>query len=109
MIRLRDPRLRPAALVLAGLLALPACGHLHWPHMSGQGKATKEEKPAPIDLNHAPLSKIEALPGITPTMAKQIVDGRPYDDPIDLVRRGILTRHEFRRIDDLVTVERPAS
>jgi len=93
------------------VLALPACGHLHWPRMPWShdgGGGAREKKPEPIDLNRAPLSKIETLPGVTPSMAKKIVEGRPYDDPIDLVRRGLLTRQDFMRVDDLVTVEPPA-
>lgn len=97
------PRPLRAALVLAPLLTLPACGHLHWPTMPRHRAA---KAPAPIDLNRASLSKIEALPGITPSMAKKIVDGRPYDDVVDLVRRDILTRRELQRIEDRVTVER---
>jgi DNA uptake protein ComE-like DNA-binding protein len=92
-------------LVLLGLLALPACGHLHWPSMPWKSDG-KEQRPAAIDLNRASLSRIEALPGITPSLAKRIVDGRPYEDTVDLVHRGILTRHEYHRIDDRVAVER---
>ncbi len=69
------------------------------------GEPATRTKPAPIDLNHASLSQLEGLPGITPTMAKRIVDGRPYEETVDLVHKGILTRHEYHRIDDLVTVE----
>jgi competence protein ComEA len=95
---------RPVAVAMLCLLALPACSSPHWLHMPWQREG-KEKKPEPIDLNHASLSKIESLPGITPSMAKRIVDGRPYEDPVDLVHKGILTRHEYHRIDDLVTVE----
>jgi DNA uptake protein ComE-like DNA-binding protein len=107
MTRLRGPRRRPTALLLLGLLVLPACGHLHWPFWPSTPEKSdrKEKKPAPIDLNRASLSQIEALPGITPSMAKRIVEGRPYEDALDLVHKGILTRHEYHRIDDLVTVE----
>jgi len=98
-------RLVGPALLLC-LSTLPACGGLYWPRMPGQSDTpAKAKKPAPIDLNHASLSQLEALPGITPTMAKRIVDGRPYEDSVDLVHKGILTRHEYHRIDDLVTVE----
>jgi len=106
MRRVRPFRRWLAAPALLCLLTLPACGGLHWPRMPWQSdRPAREKKPAPIDLNHASLSQLAALPGITPTMAQRIVDGRPYEDTIDLVHKGILTRHEYHRIDDRVTVE----
>src|SRR6185369_13733202 len=66
------PMARRAVLgiALATLVALPACGLIHRHH--------EPAPPKPIDLNHASLRKIEELPGITPSMAHRIVDGRPY-------------------------------
>jgi competence protein ComEA len=60
-----------------------------------------------IDLNAAPRARVERLPGITPSMARRIVEARPYGHPEELVERGILTRREFERIEDLVTVSEP--
>jgi DNA uptake protein ComE-like DNA-binding protein len=90
-------RARALALALAAALVLPACGLLH--------RSPSEEAPAPIDLNHASLRSIERLPGITPSMARRIVEGRPYEDAHDLVGRGILTEREFARIADRVFVK----
>lgn len=61
-------------------------------------------KPPVYDLNRAPLRKIKTLPGITPSMAERIVEGRPYESPQDLVTRGILTERELKRIADRVRV-----
>jgi predicted DNA-binding helix-hairpin-helix protein len=83
------------AVMLAAAVAAPACGLLHHRHAAT----------APIDLNRAAVRKVEKLPGITPSMAQRIVDGRPYEEPHDLVARGILTEREFDRIADLVIVE----
>jgi len=90
-------RLRGVAVLMAVALALPACGLLH-----------RHREPAPpevYDLNHASLRKLETLPGITPSMARRMVDGRPYRDPHDLVTRGILTEREYRRVEDRLRVE----
>jgi DNA uptake protein ComE-like DNA-binding protein len=84
-------------LPIALLLVISGCGLLHRHH--------NDEKPAPIDLNTASLRKVEQLPGVTPSMARRIVDGRPYADPHDLVERGILTEHELSRILDRVSVK----
>jgi len=86
------------AVALAAALVLPACGLLRREH--------EPVKAPPIDLNAAALRKVEKLPGVTPSMARRIVEGRPYDEPHDLVSRGILTEREFERIADLVIVKR---
>jgi len=88
---------RLATLALATALVAPGCSLFHWHH----APAT----PAPLDLNSASLRKIEKLPGITPSMAQRIVEGRPYEEPHDLVTRGILTQRELDRILDRVVVE----
>jgi DNA uptake protein ComE-like DNA-binding protein len=85
-------------VALVTLLAGPACSLLHRHH-------EEPEHPQPIDLNRASLRKVEKLPGVTPSMARRIVDGRPYREPQELVDRGILTRRELDRILDRVVVE----
>jgi DNA uptake protein ComE-like DNA-binding protein len=72
----------------------------------------RHDRPAPppterLDLNTASVRRIEKLPGITPSIARRIVDGRPYQEPDDLVERGILTRHELERISDEIAVGHP--
>jgi competence protein ComEA len=91
------PRAGVVPLALAAALLLPACGLLR--------RERAPERPAVIDLNVASVRKIEQLPGITPSMARRIVDGRPYGAPHDLVERGILTERELERIFDRVTVK----
>src|SRR5207247_6890151 len=99
--RLRGPMTRAparlAALALATVLLAPACRLFHRRH----APAT----PAPVDLNRASLRTLEKLPGITPSMARRIVDGRPYEEPPELVTRGILTERELDRILDRVVVD----
>ena len=93
-------RARLAVLVLAAALVAAGCSLFHRHHAP--------DAPAPIDLNRASLRKLEKLPGITPSMAQRIVEGRPYEEPHDLVTRGILTERELERILDRVVVERRA-
>jgi DNA uptake protein ComE-like DNA-binding protein len=85
-----------AASVLALLLVCTACGML---------RRTTGPSEAPLDLNAAPVRQVEKLPGITPSMARRIVEGRPYGDASELVRRGILTERELERIMDDVEVK----
>ena len=90
------------AVAMVAALVVPACGLLHREHDPEHAAA----KPAPIDLNGASLRKVEKLPGVTPSIAHRIVEGRPYDEPHDLVARGILTEREFERIADRLVVKR---
>ena len=83
------------ALMLVG--TLPACRLLH--------RAPRPAVVETVDLNTASQRKVERLPGITPSMAKRIVEGRPYANPRDLVERDILTERELERILDHVTVD----
>jgi len=85
---------RAVCLVVA--LVAPACGLLHG----------HRETPAPnvVDLNAGSRRAIENLPGVTPSMARRIVEGRRYGDAHELVDRRILTEREFGRIVDRVTV-----
>ena len=91
---------RLATLVLAAALGASGCSLFHRSHTPA---AT-----APLDLNRASLRQLEKLPGVTPSMARRIVEGRPYEEPHDLVTRGILTERELDRILDRVVVERGA-
>ena len=94
---------RVLALVLFTSMTLPGCRFLHRGHAEHAEHAEPERPPA-IDLNTASLRRVEELPGVTPSMARRIVDGRPYSTPDDLVDRGILTHRELERILDHVVI-----
>jgi competence protein ComEA len=103
---MRRPR---AVLPLLLVVALAGCSTVR--RWTGRGdKSTAQPvrrerpKPTPIDLNTASRRKLEALPGVTPSMAKRIAAGRPYKEPHELVDRGILTEREFNRVEDWITV-----
>jgi competence protein ComEA len=91
------PSSRARVAVLGTVLALSACGLF--------GGTTARDQPAAIDLNTASQRKLETLPGVTPSMARRIVDGRPYRTPDDLVDRDILTERELDRIRDRIVVQ----
>jgi DNA uptake protein ComE-like DNA-binding protein len=92
-------RRRLLGLALA-LALLPACRL--W-----RGRDTGVPPHEAVDLNTAPQRRLEQLPGITPSMARRIVEGRPYAEAEDLVERGVLTRREFERVEDSVVVSPP--
>ena len=58
-----------------------------------------------LDLNSASLKQLTSLPGITSTLAKQIIKGRPFKAPTDLVSKNILSQTVFDQIKNLITVK----
>src|SRR4029077_19764249 len=44
----------------------------------------------PLNVNTATRDQLTSLPGVTGVQADRVIEGRPYDDPRDLVQRGIL-------------------
>jgi DNA uptake protein ComE-like DNA-binding protein len=59
----------------------------------------------PLNLNSAPESDLDHLPGLTREDARRIVTGRPYANTSDLVKKHILTEQQYRGVKDLVTIK----
>jgi len=59
-----------------------------------------------VDLNSAPRSELAKLPGVDDDDAERIIENRPYDAPEALVRRGIVSPHQFDEFVDRVYVSR---
>ncbi len=58
-----------------------------------------------VDLNSATAVEIAALPGISGSKAQDIVDGRPYARPHDLVKKGLLSEHQYQRVASQIAAE----
>jgi DNA uptake protein ComE-like DNA-binding protein len=58
-----------------------------------------------VDINNASTARLALLPGVSLTKAQDIVKGRPYDSPRELVHRGLMTQAEYQRIADKVTAK----
>jgi DNA uptake protein ComE-like DNA-binding protein len=59
----------------------------------------------PLDLNSATRGQLSALPGVTSAEAERVIAGRPYQEPDDVVSKGIMSRAEYNKIADRVTVK----
>lgn len=64
---------------------------------SGQGSGN-------ININTASQKELEALDGIGPVYAQNIIEHRPYSNTEELVSRGVLKKHVFEKIKDKITV-----
>jgi len=60
----------------------------------------------PLDLNSAPKSQLKTLPGMTDEAADRIIAGRPYSTEHELLDKRILSREEYNKIADSVTVKK---
>lgn len=58
-----------------------------------------------IDLNAATRDQLVNLPGMTAAQAGRVIAGRPYNAPSDLVTRHIVSKVEYDKIADRVTVK----
>ena len=59
----------------------------------------------PLNVNTATHEQLISLPGITGAQADRVVEGRPYDDPGQLVTRGILSKGQYDKIADRLTAK----
>jgi len=75
------------------------------PAVLGAIQAPQDER---IDINSAPATLLETLPGIGPTRAGGIVESRqrdgPFERPEELVERGLVPQSVFEQVRDLITV-----
>jgi DNA uptake protein ComE-like DNA-binding protein len=60
----------------------------------------------PLDLNTATTDQLMALPGISSAEANRIIEGRPYHEPDELLKRHILPKAQYDQIADRITAKR---
>ena len=59
----------------------------------------------PVDLNRASIEQLVVLPGMSATLAQQIIEGRPYHGKTELIQRHILSDNAYDRVKNLIAVE----
>ena len=66
-----------------------------------------EDVAALVDVNHAGAEELEALPGIGPVYASQVIAARTHDGPFAtteaLLEREVLPAHVYEQIRDRIT------
>jgi len=67
---------------------------------------TRPSPDKPLDLNHASKPQLLSLPGIDDAAADRIVAGRPYSSEHELLERRIVSREQYNKIADSVTVKK---
>jgi DNA uptake protein ComE-like DNA-binding protein len=70
---------------------------------------TSATAPAPearVDINHASLSELMKVPGMTPSWAGRIVRFRPYRTKQDLFDQGVVPSQVYDRIKDYLIAHR---
>ncbi len=73
------------------------------------GRSSRTPTPTvvfPVDINKASLQELEALPRIGPSLAKRIVENRPYASIEDIMKVPGIGQSTFEKIKDKITVGR---
>jgi len=65
---------------------------------------TRPTPDKPVDLNHSSRSALTSLPDIDDATADRIIAGRPYSSEHQLLERRIVSREQYNRIADSITV-----
>jgi competence protein ComEA len=74
---------------------------------SGTGESGAKASPGLVDINHATVAELDALPGIGPVTADKIVASRAdsaFGSVDELRTRGLVGQKTFDRLKSLVTV-----
>jgi competence protein ComEA len=74
---------------------------------AGAAASSTPGETARVDLNRATQAELEALPGIGPVTARKILDSRasaPFQQPDDLLSRGLVRAGVYDEIRELVVV-----
>jgi competence protein ComEA len=66
---------------------------------------TRPSPDKPLDLNSASKSQLMGLPGVDDATADRMIAGRPYASEHQLLERHIVSREEYNKIADSITVK----
>jgi DNA uptake protein ComE-like DNA-binding protein len=67
---------------------------------------TRPSPDKPLDLNQASKAQLMSLPGMDDASADRVIAGRPYSSEHELLERRIISREEYNKIADSITVKK---
>ena len=67
---------------------------------------TRPSSNQPVNLNTASKAQLMSLPGMDDSSADRVIAGRPYSTEHQLLERRILSREEYNKIADSITVKK---
>jgi DNA uptake protein ComE-like DNA-binding protein len=70
-----------------------------------QGVVDGLKQKGPVNINKASDGDLKTLPGIDQDAASRIIEGRPFDDASELVKKHIVSKAEYDRIADKITAK----
>lgn len=90
--------------LLLGTLLFPGCNRADSITANANANRGSSDRTGQelVDLNSASKTQLIQLPGIGEVYAQQIIDGRPYREKTDLVRRNIISEKTYELIADKV-------
>jgi competence protein ComEA len=76
-------------------------------HMSrAEKQKTSAGKGKLVDINTASKEELAALPGSNPDLAQNIVSGRPYTKKTDLVRKKVVPRDAYDKMQGQIIAKK---
>lgn len=67
---------------------------------------TRPSSDKPVDLNSASKSQLLGLPGLDGATADRIIANRPYSSEHELLEKHVVSREEYNKIADSITVKK---
>jgi DNA uptake protein ComE-like DNA-binding protein len=67
---------------------------------------TRPSPDQPLNLNSASKAQLVGLPGIDDATADRIIAGRPYSSEHELLDKHIVSRDQYNKIADSITVKK---
>ena len=74
------------------------------PAHNSMSSAKKPATPK-VDLNTATKEQLQALPGVSESLADRIIAARPFKAKGDLVSKNLMTKAEFEKVSSHVMVK----
>lgn len=97
---------RSFAIVLWAMIAIFACSCKNANENAARNNranvSANRNNSGLVDLNSATRAELSALPGIGDAYARKIIDGRPYHDKGELVRRKIIPEATYELVSNKV-------